>query len=178
MNPSAEPVPGGVAPDPFAAPGGEWHPVSPRLLTVRRHTTLAAAGLVALPLLVVASWAALRWDQWWWPVVAAVLTVPWLLWRWIRAPRWVASWGWCERDEDLCVRSGLWTRRLSIVPFGRMQMVKVSSGPLLRRQGLANVELVTASESAGLTVPGLPADDATALRDRLIAQSDAMGSGL
>ena len=31
------------------------------------------------------------------------------------------SWGYLERDEDLVVRRGLLFRRLTVIPFGRMQ---------------------------------------------------------
>lgn len=85
---------------------------------------------------------------------------------------------WARRDKDLCIVGGLWFRNLEVVPFGRMQVVKVSSGPLLRAYGLANVELVTAAAATNGIIPGLPADEAKALRDLIIELSDAEGSGL
>ena len=69
-------------------------------------------------------------------------------------------------------------RDLSIIPFGRIQVVRVNSGPLLRAFGLANVNVVTASAAADAVIPGLPGDEARALRDLIIELSDAEGSGL
>ena len=60
----------------------------------------------------------------------------------------------------------------------RLQVVKVSSGPLMRSYGLATVQLVTASAQTDATIPGLPLDEARILRDRLIELNDAKGSGL
>ena len=54
-----------------------------------------------------------------------------------------------ERDDDLYLSHGLWSRELIVIPYGRMQAVKVESGPLTRALGLANVELVTASLQFG-----------------------------
>ena len=44
--------------------------------------------------------------------------------------RAVKAWGYAERDNDLLVRHGLVIRRLSIVPYARMQFVDVTAGPL------------------------------------------------
>ena len=72
----------------------------------------------------------------------------------------------------------MWTRNLLLVPFGRMQTVNVTAGPFLRSQGLARVELITASLQTNASIPGLAFADAVALRDRMIELSDARGSGL
>lgn len=164
-----------AAPSVFDPPARAWHRVSPRLAPLKR---LSAAIGVAVSTLAAALglWFGLRL---WWPAAIAVgaglLLYAWLAWR---AGRWVASWGWAERDGDLCIRHGLMWRTLVVVPFARMQLVKVSSGPLQRAFGLSTVELVTASAATGATIPGLPTADAVALRDRLIGASDALGSGL
>ena len=39
------------------------------------------------------------------------------------------SWAYQERDEDLIVERGVLIRRLSVVPYGRMQFVDVTAGP-------------------------------------------------
>ena len=159
----------------FAPPGGSWRRLSPRYVTVRRLGTALGTVATFVPL-AVAAWFV--WRLWWVPALVSGLGVVWFCWRFVRARRWVESWGYCERDADLCVRHGLWARELLVVPFGRMQMVKVNSGPLLRAFGLASVQLVTASASTDAAIIGLPAADATALRDRLIERSDARGSGI
>src|ERR1700739_3301086 len=39
--------------------------------------------------------------------------------------RRVASWGYAERKDDLMVRRGVLIRRLSVIPYGRMQFIDV-----------------------------------------------------
>ena len=68
-----------------------------------------------------------------------------MLIRLVFLPRSLRSWGYAERDDDLLVRHGLMYRRLSIVPYGRMQFVDVTAGPLERLFGLATVQLHTAA---------------------------------
>ena len=159
----------------FAPPAGVWHRLSPQYATVRRVVVATTSVLFFVPA-TVAVWVFV--GDWWWVGAVAAVGVAWLVWRLWRAGRWVRSWGYAERDADLCIRSGLWTRNLTIIPFGRMQMVKVQAGPLLRAFGLASVELVTASALTNATITGLPAEEATALRDRLIELSDARDAGL
>ena len=55
------------------------------------------------------------------------------------------SWGYVERDDDLYITHGVMFRNLIAVPYGRMQLVEVESGPLERAFGLATVTLKTAS---------------------------------
>ena len=91
--------------------------------------------------------------------------------------RWLA-WGYAERDEDLLVRRGVLVRRTSVVPYGRMQYVDVTAGPLDRRLGLARVTLHTAAAASDASIPGLPAAEATRLRDRLAALGEARAAGV
>jgi membrane protein YdbS with pleckstrin-like domain len=91
--------------------------------------------------------------------------------------RWLA-WGYAERAEDLLVRRGVLVRRTSVVPYGRMQYVDVTAGPLDRRLGLARVTLHTAAAASDASIPGLPAAEATRLRDRLAALGEARAAGV
>jgi uncharacterized protein len=88
------------------------------------------------------------------------------------------AWGYSERDDDLLVRRGVLVQRLSVVPYGRMQYVDVVAGPLARRFGLATVTLHTAAAATDAFIPGLKADEATRLRDRLAALGEARQAGL
>ncbi|HBX80634.1 MAG TPA: hypothetical protein DEG88_02110 [Propionibacteriaceae bacterium] len=159
----------------FAPPGGTWRRLSPRYVRVRQLAALAGCVVVFVPV-AVGTW--LLWALPWVTAGVAAIGVGWTAWRIVRARRWVQSWGWAERDQDLCITHGLWFRRLVVVPFGRMQVVNVTSGPLLRSQGLAEVQLVTAAALSDATIPGLTQADAIALRDRMIELSDARGAGL
>ena len=91
--------------------------------------------------------------------------------------RWRA-WGYSEREDDLLVRRGVLLQRLSVVPYGRMQYVDVTAGPLDRRLGIARVTLHTAAAASDASIPGLPAAEATRLRDRLAALGEARAAGL
>ena len=93
-------------------------------------------------------------------------------------PRNLRSWGYAERADDLLVRHGLLYRRLSIVPYGRMQFVDVTAGPVERLFGLATVQLHTAAAASDAKIPGLPPAEATRLRDRLAALGEARAEGL
>jgi membrane protein YdbS with pleckstrin-like domain len=93
-------------------------------------------------------------------------------------PRSLRSWGYAERADDLLVRHGLLYRRLSIVPYGRMQFVDVTAGPLERLLGLATVQLHTAAAATDARIPGLTAAEAARLRDRLAALGGARAEGL
>ncbi|HXZ98837.1 MAG TPA: PH domain-containing protein [Candidatus Binatia bacterium] len=88
------------------------------------------------------------------------------------------AWGYLERDDDLMVRRGLLFRRLTVVPFGRMQFVDVSAGPVDRLFDLATVQLHTAAAATDARIPGLRTADATRLRDRLAALGEARASGI
>jgi hypothetical protein len=91
--------------------------------------------------------------------------------------RWEA-WGYAEREDDLLVRRGVLIRRTSVVPYGRMQYVDVTAGPLDRRLGLARITLHTAAAASDASIPGLPVDEATRLRDRLAAVGEARAAGV
>jgi membrane protein YdbS with pleckstrin-like domain len=93
----------------------------------------------------------------------------------VRAAR---SYGYAERDRDLLVRHGRMIRRLSIVPYARMQFVDVTAGPLERLFRLATVRLHTAAAASDAVVPGLEPAEATRLRDRLAALGEDRGEGL
>ena len=88
------------------------------------------------------------------------------------------SWAYTERDEDLIVERGVMIRRLSVVPYGRMQFVDVSAGPIDRIFRLATVRLHTAAAASDARIPGLEQDEAARLRDRLAALGEAKAAGL
>ncbi|MEU9509229.1 PH domain-containing protein [Micromonospora sp. NPDC048170] len=92
--------------------------------------------------------------------------------------RAVRAWGYAEREDDLLVRHGLLVRRLSIVPYSRMQFVDVSAGPLERAFKLATVQLHTAAAASDARVPGLRPAEASRLRDRLTALGEDRAEGL
>ncbi|ROT29291.1 PH domain-containing protein [Micromonospora sp. HM5-17] len=114
----------------------------------------------------------------WLFVLGLVLTVLLTLWRLTVIVRAVHAWGYAERDHDLLVRHGLLIRRLSIVPYARMQFVDVTAGPLERAFNLATVQLHTAAAASDARVPGLRPAEASRLRDRLTALGEDRAEGL
>jgi membrane protein YdbS with pleckstrin-like domain len=156
------------------APAEQWLHPSPRLAALR----LAESGAVTLLLLVVAGLpllltglAAVA------GIVAAGLVVAGVVAA-VLLRRRVRSWAFCERADDLLVRRGLLVRRLSLVPYGRMQFVDVTAGPLERSLGLATLRLHTAAAASDARIPGLPRAEADRLRDQLGNLGEAQAAGL
>lgn len=92
--------------------------------------------------------------------------------------RRVRSWSYQERDADLLVARGVLIRRLSVVPYGRMQFVDVTAGPVDRLFRVATVRLHTAAAASDARIPGLERDEAARLRDRLASLGEATAAGL
>ncbi|MBD3779838.1 MAG: PH domain-containing protein [Micrococcales bacterium] len=159
--------------EPFEPAGVAWTPVSSRLATARVVVGLCWLGV---PLLALALAAALSGVAWLWAGVAvlAVLTL-WLLWL---VPRQVRAMGYAERADDLLLRRGILFRSMVVVPYGRMQYVDVTAGPLARRFGIASVQLHTASPGTDASIDGLPTAEAARLRDQLASRGEARLAGL
>jgi uncharacterized protein len=151
----------------------QWRRVSPKLITVELIGRTTFVLVVLFGLLI--GW--LLNGHWLWPAAMAVVVV-FGIWRSIVTVRAVKAWGYAERDNDLLVRHGLLIRRLSIVPYARMQYVDVTAGPLERAFGLATVQLHTAAAASDARVPGLPPEEASRLRDRLTALGEDRAEGL
>lgn len=151
----------------------QWRRVSPKLITVELIGRTAFTLVVIVGLVI--GWALA--PYWAWPAGIATMLV-YGIWRAIVTIRAVRAWGYAERDNDLLVRHGLLIRRLSIVPYARMQYVDVTAGPLERAFHLATVQLHTAAAASDARVPGLPAEEASRLRDRLTALGEIRAEGL
>lgn len=108
--------------------------------------------------------------------VAAIAACAGIAW-WFARNR-VRSWAYQERDEDLIVERGVVIRRLSVVPYGRMQFVDVTAGPVDRVFRLATLRLHTAAAASDARIPGLERAEAARLRDRLAALGEARAAGL
>jgi len=88
------------------------------------------------------------------------------------------AWRYQERHEDLIVARGVMFRRLSVVPYGRMQFVEVTAGPLERMFKLSTVKLHTAAAASDARIPGLQVDEAARLRDRLTELGESKAAGM
>lgn len=151
-----------------------WSRPDRALLTLHRGL---AVGVVAVPAAVVAAVVGVSAG----PVEAVgvvVLAVALLGLVLVGVRRRFDALGYAERVDDLLVRRGVMVRRTSVVPYGRMQYVDVTAGPLDRRLGLSTVVLHTAAAATDAQVPGLREAEATRLRDRLAALGEARAAGV
>jgi len=154
--------------------GIRWQRPSPLLLRARR----IQVGLVTLPVALVGGLIAGAAGS---PAlglgVGLGLVVAGLLWERFLARR-VAAWGYAERQDDLMVRRGVLFRRQSVVPYGRMQFIDVTAGPVERSLGLATLRMHTAAAASDARIPGLDRARAAKLRDQLAALGEAQAAGL
>jgi uncharacterized protein len=155
-------------------PGIRWQRPSHLLLRARRIQTV----LVTVPVALVggliggtAGSAAIGLG------VGLGLVVAGLLWERFLARR-VAAWGYAERHDDLMVKRGVLIRRQSVIPYGRMQFIDVTAGPVERSLGLATLRMHTAAAASDARIPGLDKADAAKLRDQLAALGEAQAAGL
>ncbi len=159
----------------FQPEGVELQYVSRRLIVVR----LVALALLLLPALVGTSLLA--------ALVAGDTSILWLLPIGVLLlggflsyviVRQVTAHAWAEREDDLVVVRGRLWRRVTVIPYGRMQYVEVQSGPLGRFLGIASVQLHTASPGTDASIAGVPTAEAARLRDRLTERGQARLAGL
>lgn len=153
---------------------GSWRRPSSALLTMRQSElaavgmVLAAAGFFAADSAVSLTAAI---------IVAAAVVVVGLLFEPVVRRR-CRSWGYCERSADLLVRRGVLFRRLTVVPYGRMQLVDVTAGAIERLYGLETVHLHTAAAATDARIPGLEPSEARRLRDHLANLGEAQAAGI
>ncbi|MFI6354169.1 PH domain-containing protein [Streptomyces sp. NPDC050743] len=163
------------SPEETGIPGAEleWRGLQPALMRVRRllvvvWTAVLGVATGLLPgLLVGPAWAAV-----------ALVPVAGAAWCWRLVGRNWRSWRYAERADDLLISRGVLWREETVVPYGRMQLVEVTSGPIERRFGLATVQLHTAAAATDATIPGLDPAEAERLRDRLTELGEARSAGL
>jgi uncharacterized protein len=152
---------------------GVWMRVSPRYVVVEIVGTVIfglvlCGGATVLWLVAGVEWA---------PVLIMVFALVTLLVV-LFEPRRVRSIGYQLRQDDLLFRRGILFQRFVSVPYGRMQLVDITRGPVARWLGLADLKFVTAAASSGVLVPGLAEADAEALRDRLVELAESRRAGL
>ena len=154
-------------------PGVEWRRVSPKYVWV----DVISTGVLALMLLAASCLPAfLSHVALWWilPVVVFVIMVLVIA----LVPRRVRAIGFQLRDDDLLFRRGLLFQRFVSVPYGRMQLIDITRGPVSRAVGLSDLHFVTAAASSSVAIPGLPLLDAEELRDQLVALAETRRAGL
>jgi len=158
---------GGAAGEPV------WTGLPPGLLKMRRMLLVVWLGLLTmalgllLGLLAGPGWAAF-----------ALLPLGLMAWGWVLLGRNWRSWRYAERADDLLISKGVLWREETIVPYGRMQLVEVTSGPVERHFGLASVQLQHGGRGDRRDDPGARPAEAERLRDRLTELGEARSAGL
>lgn len=161
-----------ASPTRLDVPEATWQRVSPKYVTVELVSSIIG-GLIACG----ASLPFVFSGQWWGFLALAVAIALGLSFV-ILAPRRARAIGYQLRDDDLLFRRGIMFQRFVAVPYGRMQLIDINRGPLGRMLGLADLKFVTAAAATGVTLPGLVAEDADELRDRLVELAESRRSGL
>ena len=168
MTQQQAPVADGLDPVP-----GEWQRVSPKYVVVDLLGILVSAVLFVVGTGI--PWL-LSGVAWLVALPIAVLVVHVLIAAF--TPRRVRALGYLLRSDDLVFRRGIMFLRIVSVPYGRMQLVDLTRGPIARAFGLSELKLVTAAAASHVTIPGLVAADAEALRDRLVELAESRRAGL
>ncbi|HEU0194259.1 MAG TPA: PH domain-containing protein [Gaiellales bacterium] len=151
-----------------------WQSPSPRLLVLRRAEVAAVTVVAAVAAGIVVG---LRVDAAAGAGASVLALALGLIGERVVRRRF-AAWGYAEREDDLLVRRGVLFSRLSVVPYGRMQYIDVTAGPLERSLGLATVKMHTAAAASDARIPGLEREEAARLRDQLAELGEAQAAGI
>lgn len=164
-----------IAPRPAQAVP-EWQRVSPKYAVADLVLNLLTSFVPLIILLV--AWVVSQGDLSPWLVAGLIAAVAIFVVNSLLAFRRVKAIGYVLRQDDLLFRRGIMFERIIAVPYGRLQLVDVNRGPLLRALGLSTLKFVTASAATGVQLPGLRAEDAETLRDQLVLLAESRRSGL
>jgi len=152
---------------------GTWHQLARQYVWVQLISTGALAVIVLAAVLVLTQVL----HQWWaWIPGGVFLAI--LIWTIAITPRQARAYGYQLRRDDLVFRRGILWQRVVAVPYGRMQLVDITHGPLDRGFGIAQLKLVTAAASTGVVIPGLKQEAAEQLRDTLVDVAETRRTGL
>ncbi|KRC60898.1 hypothetical protein ASE14_08015 [Agromyces sp. Root81] len=162
-----------VEPQQAEASDAGWQRVSPKYVVVEVIGSII--GMLIFVGIGLAAYFLLEW-QWalWIAIAIAVVSIIGIAFE----PRRVRSIQYRLRADDLLFRRGIMFQRQVAVPYGRMQLVDITRGPVARALGLADLKFVTAAASTAVTVPGLPMAEADRLRDELVALAESRRAGL
>ena len=152
---------------------GSWHQISPRYVA----SQFVQNGIFIALLVVAALIVGIVLEQAWvWIPVGVVIAVT--LITLIILPRQAKALGYMLREDDVVFRRGILWQRMVAVPYGRMQLVDITQGPLDRAFGVSQLKMVTAAATTGVQIPGLSQEAAEALRDTLIEVAETRRTGL
>lgn len=157
-----------------------FYPIDPRNITLDRIVGLIFTGVVlvgAIVSLVVFffSQSSIGWLFWSLVGGAVVLVLALTVLSYVWPSIEYRHTRWRQDDQGLEIRRGVFWQHQISVPTARLQHVDVSQGPLQRNFGLGTLTVHTAgTANASVELGGLSFETATALRDELMAQREAL----
>ncbi len=152
---------------------GVWHQISPRYAV----SQLLQNGLLLGVIVVAALVLHFALDQTWVWIPAGVFALITVI-TMVILPRQARAIGYMLRSDDIVFRKGILWQRMIAVPYGRMQLVDITQGPVDRGFGISQLKMVTAAATTGVQIPGLSQGAAEALRDTLIEVAETRRTGL
>ncbi len=152
---------------------GVWHQISPRYVV----SQFVQEGIFLLLVIAAALVGVFLLEQDWVWIPGGILVLV-LLITIVILPRQAKAIGYMLRADDIVFRKGILWQRMIAVPYGRMQLVDITQGPLDRAFGISQLKMVTAAATTGVQIPGLTQKAAEALRDTLIAVAETRRTGL
>lgn len=165
----------GSQPSPDEVPADPEPPSGPRRLDprVRRYWWTRSAirtllvGVVVLAMDLEIFLPRLVPDAWPRGLFGGLVTLGVLVWGVVVPPVAYERWRFALRADDLWIRRGILIRTVSVIPYRRLQFVDTEQGPLARLFGLAELVVHTAAPGTSGRVPGLDAQEAEVIRERL-----------
>lgn len=151
----------------FAPPEAEFRHVSPALAKVRLIGTGISALIFILPPLGLAIWV----SPWFWIGVAVLAVLH--IWPAVLIVRQVKATQYALGENELFIRTGIMFKNLTVIPYGRIQFVDLAEGPIVRKFGMAEIKINTASASTDASIPGVPVAEAVAVRAFLSQRGEA-----
>lgn len=151
---------------------GTWHQISPRYVTQQ-----LLFGFITLAILIAGTYVLWKNVGWWSWIAAGVLILLQIV-SLLILPRQARALGYMLRDDDVVFRRGILWQRFIAVPYGRLQLVDISQGPMDRAFGIAKLKMITAAATTNVSIDGLPQEAAEALRDTLIAVAETRRGAL
>lgn len=152
---------------------GSWHRIARGYLAVQ----LITHGISLLVTIAATVVLAMITGQWWiWLIGGALILIELITIAIL--PRQARAYGFMLRDDDIVFRRGIMFQRMVAVPYGRMQLVDITHGPLDRAFKIAQLKMVTAAATTGATLPGLGQQAAEQLRDTLVEVAESRRTGL
>ncbi|MCS4484762.1 PH domain-containing protein [Gleimia sp. 6138-11-ORH1] len=136
---------------------------------IRSLIVLLGFYLILIPLSVLV-------NPWIW-VGVAVISVVSLLRMLLIYPR-VKAFRYAPQQNELLIKKGIFFKNVFAIPYGRIQYVEASQGPLMRYFNLSSIQIYTASSATEGTIRGLYDEEAAALRAFLSQRCEAEMVGL